>query len=99
MDTPLDIHDTTPTRIGWDASTLDPHRPITQARHRARTWVQEHWRLPELADSVELAVAELCANATRHGGGLAGLNRILAAPRVYAPPLLRVLVTDHAPAR
>ncbi|GAA2336685.1 ATP-binding protein [Streptomyces kunmingensis] len=99
MDTPHALHDTTPTRIGWDASTLDPHRPVAQARRRARTWVQEHWRLPELADSVELAVAELCTNAIRHGDGLAGLELILGAPRVYAPPSLRVLVTDHAPAR
>ncbi|MFI0240135.1 ATP-binding protein [Streptomyces sp. NPDC016845] len=93
------MDDTTPTRIGWDASTLDRDRPVAQARHRTRTWVRTHWGLPELADTVELAVAELCTNAVRHGGGLAGLELILATPRVYVPPYLRVLVTDHAPGR
>ena len=91
--------DTTPTRVGWDAAVLDPHRPIAEARHRTRVWVQQHWKLPDLADSVELAVAELCTNAVRHGGGLAGLELILGASRQFAPPALRVMVIDHAPAQ
>ncbi|GAA2655934.1 ATP-binding protein [Streptomyces vastus] len=89
--------DATPTRVGWDVSALDPHRPVAEARHRTRVWVQQHWKLPKLADSVELAVGELCTNAVRHGGGLTGLELILAACREYAPPVLRVMVIDHAP--
>ena len=52
-----------------------------------------------MADSVELAVGELCANAVRHGGGLAGLEMVLRAGREFVPPLLRVMVLDHAPDR
>ncbi|MEU9185091.1 ATP-binding protein [Streptomyces sp. NPDC048484] len=89
--------DATPTRVGWDASALDPHRPVAEARHRTRVWVQQHWKLSGLADSVELAVGELCTNAVRHGGGLAGLELILGAGRQFAPPALRVMVIDHAP--
>ncbi|MFE9768569.1 ATP-binding protein [Streptomyces sp. NPDC005808] len=89
--------DATPTRVGWDASVLDPHRPIAEARHRTRVWVQQHWKLPQLADPVELAVAELCTNAVRHGGGLAGLELILGTSHHFAPPVLRVLVIDRAP--
>ena len=51
----------------------------------------------DLADAVELAVGELCTNAVRHGGGLAGLELILGAGRQFAPPALRVMVIDHAP--
>lgn len=91
--------DATPTRVGWDASVLDPLRPVAEARHRTRVWVQQRWRLSELADSVELAVAELCTNAVRHGGGLAGLELILGASQHCAPPVLRVLVMDHRPDR
>lgn len=91
--------DATPTRVGWDTSALDSLCPVAEARHRTRVWVQRHWRLPELADSVELAVAELCTNAVRHGGGLAGLELILGTSRQYAPPVLRVLVMDHRPDR
>ncbi|MFF6993044.1 hypothetical protein [Streptomyces sp. NPDC010273] len=47
---------TTPTRVGWDTSALDPLRPVAEARHRTRVWLQEHWKLGELAGSVELAV-------------------------------------------
>ncbi|WP_406178082.1 ATP-binding protein [Streptomyces sp. NBC_00996] len=70
---------------------------MAEARHRARVWVQRHWKLPNLADPVELAVAELCTNAVRHGGGLAGLELILGASREFAPPLLRVMVSDRDP--
>ncbi|GGS24976.1 ATPase [Streptomyces aureoverticillatus] len=91
------LFDATPTRVGWDASALDPHRPVAEARHRSRVWVQQHWRLAEVADSVELAVGELCANAVRHGGGLAGLELVLGASRQFTPPVLRVLVIDHCP--
>jgi anti-sigma regulatory factor (Ser/Thr protein kinase) len=94
--TPFDV---TPNRVGWDASTLDLHRPVAGARHRARVWLQEHWKLSELADPVELAVGELCANAVRHGEGLVGLELVLRAGRRFAPPLLRVMVLDHAPDR
>jgi anti-sigma regulatory factor (Ser/Thr protein kinase) len=89
--------DATPTRVGWDASVLDPHRPVAEARHRTRVWVQQHWKLPHLADAVELAVGELCANAVRHGGGLAGLELILGPSGQFVPPLLRVMVIDHHP--
>jgi anti-sigma regulatory factor (Ser/Thr protein kinase) len=89
---------TTPTRVGWDTSALDPLRPVAEARHRTRVWLQEHWGLGELVDSVELAVGELCTNAVRHGGGLAGLELTLGVGREFAPPFLRVMVTDHAPA-
>jgi anti-sigma regulatory factor (Ser/Thr protein kinase) len=101
MDAPLlpVPFDTTPTRVGWDATALDQHRPIAEARHRTRVWVQEHWKLPDLADAVELAVAELCTNAVRHGGGLAGLELILNARGQFVPPVLRVMVTDQAPGR
>lgn len=99
MDTAPTPFDATPTRVGWDASVLDPHRPVAEARHRTRVWLQEHWKLGELADPVELAVGELCTNAARHGGGLAGLELVLGGGREYAPPLLRVLVLDHAPDR
>ncbi|MFD4873372.1 ATP-binding protein [Streptomyces sp. NPDC058420] len=88
----------TPNRVGWDTSALDPLRPVAEARHRTRVWLQEHWKLGELADSVELAVGELCTNAVRHGGGLAGLELTLGTAREFAPPFLRVMVTDHAPA-
>ncbi|MDQ1049015.1 ATP-binding protein [Streptomyces sp. V4I2] len=97
--------DTTPTqvvqpgRIGWDASFLDPYHPVAEARHRSRVWLQQHWKLPDLADSVELAVGELCANATRHGDGLARLELILGPRRHFAPRVLRVMVIDHAPDR
>lgn len=91
--------DTTPTRVGWDESVLDPQRPVAEARHRTRVWLQQHWNLGDLADSVELAVGELCTNAVRHGGGLAGLELILGAGRQFAPPVLRVMVMDHAPDR
>ncbi|MEV8021609.1 ATP-binding protein [Streptomyces sp. NPDC086554] len=91
--------DATPTRVGWDTSVLDPLRPVAEARHRTRVWVQQKWRLPELADAVELAVGELCANAVRHGGGLAGLELILGGSRQFVPPMLRVLVVDHRPDR
>ncbi|MFI6550964.1 ATP-binding protein [Streptomyces prunicolor] len=74
-----------------------PRRPIAEARHRTRVWVQQHWKLDELGDSVELAVAELCRNAVRHGGGLAGLQLILEASGQFAPPELRVMVMDRAP--
>ncbi|WP_327401939.1 ATP-binding protein [Streptomyces sp. NBC_01288] len=90
---------TTPTRVGWDTSALDPLRPVAEARHRTRVWLQEHWGLGELVDSVELAVGELCTNAVRHGGGLAGLELTLGAGRQFAPPVLRVMVNDHAPGR
>ncbi|MER6527696.1 ATP-binding protein [Streptomyces sp. NPDC001508] len=91
--------DTTPTRVGWDVSALDPLRPVAEARYRTRVWVQERWGLGELADSVELAVGELCANAVRHGGGLAGLELVLGAGRRFALPSLRVVVVDREPAR
>ncbi|PIB07122.1 MULTISPECIES: ATP-binding protein [Streptomyces] len=91
--------DATPTRVGWDASALDSHRPIAEARHRSRVWVQQHWKLANLADPVELAVAELCTNAVRHGGGLAGLELILGKNRHFAPPVLRVMVIDRRPDR
>ncbi|MEV8537367.1 ATP-binding protein [Streptomyces sp. NPDC051572] len=52
-----------------------------------------------MADSVELAVGELCTNAVRHGGGLAGLELTLGTGRQFAPPLLRVMVNDRAPGR
>lgn len=35
----------------------------------------------------------------RHGEGLAGLELILRVGRRFAPPLLRVMVLDHAPDR
>lgn len=79
-------------------SALDPLRPVAEARHRTRVWLQQHWKLGELADSVELAVGELCTNAVRHGGGLAGLGLTLGVGRQFAPPFLRVMVTDQAPA-
>lgn len=101
MDTPIPSipapFDATPTRVGWDASALDPCRPIAEARHRARVWVQEQWKLLDLTDSVEVAVAELCTNAVRHGGGLAGLELVLGASREFAPPMLRVMVSDRDP--
>ncbi|MGW1618452.1 ATP-binding protein [Streptomyces sp. NPDC002172] len=92
--------DTTPTRVGWDGSVLDPLRPVAEARCRARVWVRERWQLPELVDSVELAAGELCANAVRHGGGLAGLELVLGrGGRRFAPPSLRVVVVDREPGR
>ncbi|MDQ1047853.1 ATP-binding protein [Streptomyces sp. V4I2] len=99
MDTASTPFDATPTRVGWDASVLDPYRPVAEARHRTRIWLQQHWKLGELVDPVELAVGELCTNAVRHGGGLAGLELVLAAGRQFAPALLRVMVIDHAPER
>ena len=95
----LSPFDITPTRVGWDISALDPLRPVAEARHRTRVWLQEQWKLADLGDSVELAVGELCANAVRHGGGLAGLELALMAERRYVPPSLRVTVLDHAPDR
>ncbi|MEU9151679.1 ATP-binding protein [Streptomyces sp. NPDC048417] len=91
--------DATPTRVGWGVSALDPLRPVAEARHRTRVWVQERRQLAESADSVELAVGELCANAVRHGGGLAGLELVLGAGQRFAPPSLRVVVLDREPAR
>ncbi|WP_406174100.1 ATP-binding protein [Streptomyces sp. NBC_00996] len=83
--------------MGWDASALDPYRPIAEARHRARVWAQQHWKLPDLVDPVELAVAELCTNAVRHGGGLAGLELILGVAGEFAPSVLRAMVSDRDP--
>ncbi|MBT2409567.1 ATP-binding protein [Streptomyces sp. ISL-12] len=83
--------DATPTRVGWDVSALDPVRPVAEARHRTRVWLYEQWKLGDLADTVELVVSEMCTNAVRHGGGLAGLELALV------PSMLRVMVLDQAP--
>jgi hypothetical protein len=85
-----------PTRVGWEASSLDPGRPIAQARHRATAWVREQWQLGEVADVVELVVGELCANAVRHGEGLAALELVLRPGAPYVPQL-SVLVADYKP--
>ncbi len=85
-----------PSRVGWGASTLSA-RPVAQARHRAVAWVRDQWELPGLVEGVELAVGELCANAVRHGGGLAGVELLLVHGTEYCPPGVRVLVADYRP--
>lgn len=91
------LSSTPPTRVGWDAPSLGPARPVAQARRRTAVWVREQWGLPELADQAELVVSELSSNAIRHGNGLAGLELFLNQATEYRPPCLRVLVTDNLP--
>ena len=89
--------DAPPPRVGGGAAARDPDPPHAEAPPRARGGVRGHWKLLDLADPVELAVAELCTNAVRHGGGLAGLELVLGASREFVPPVLRVMVSDHDP--
>lgn len=85
-----------PTRVGWDTSTLSA-TPVARARHRAAAWVREQWQLPGVVEAVELTVGELCTNAVRHGGGLAGVELLLVQETEYCPPGIRLLVSDYRP--
>ncbi|MDX3233450.1 hypothetical protein [Streptomyces sp. ME19-01-6] len=64
---------------------LGRDRVVVHARHRAASWVREEWRLPEAAFQIESVVGELCANALRHGGGIASLDLILCEATAYCP--------------
>lgn len=86
-----------PTRVGWEGPVLGRDRVVVHARHRAASWVREGWRLPEAAFQIESVVGELCANALRHGGGLASFDLILCEATAYCPPSLRILVGDYLP--
>lgn len=86
-----------PMRVGWEGSLLGRDRVVAHARHRVESWVREQWRMPEAAFQAETVAGELCANALRHGGGLASLDLILCEETAYCPPSMRILVGDYLP--